>query len=185
MTKRCICAAATTLILLSLCGCNHTDNPDTTTTSTAATTISTTAATTATTTTTEDISASTTTAAQAYTESYYLLPSLKFELTLPGSWKGAFAVREESGYVSFYELQNNLHSAQGRLFTIRAIETDSYSDGMFPDYTLIGEYDGYTVVALHPTDVQYTAEYADRYNTMLAQCDDVITSFKIAEESGT
>lgn len=104
---------------------------------------------------------------------------LDFELTLPASWEGAYAVREDSTSVAFYELQNHLYNGQGKLFTVRFLEEAVYDEGMFPDYTLIGMYEGYAVVALHPTDVQFASDLAAPYQAMIGDCDEIVASFRL------
>lgn len=179
MMKPRICIVLAVALLLTLCACTKTTDKGgdetTSTTHTVATTVAT--QTTATDTTAADTTA-TVPQASSLTVRYTLASSITFELTLPSSWEGAYAVREADTSVIFYELQNHHYNAQGRLFTIRSIEAGAYDEGMFPEYTYLGEYDGYCIVALFPTDVQYTAEYAAEYQTLFADCNAVIESFR-------
>ncbi len=102
--------------------------------------------------------------------------SLPFTLTLPASWEGHYAVREDEGSVTFYELSNHQDSVQGKLFTIRYMMDDPQNID-FPAYRLLGQFGDIYAVALFPTDVQYSVELADAYLKMEGEVGGVLDSF--------
>ena len=173
MTKRILCLALAALLAVSLCACRNKpieDETDPTTTTLApATTTSTSVTTTIPTTTT-----TAPTIAQPVTYVSSNNPGLT--LTLPASWNGKYAVRDDVGSVIFYELSNHMSDGSGKLFTIKFMEAAAYDDGMFPSYTFIGEYGENVLVVLYPTDVQFAPDKTDAYNAMAADVASVVAT---------
>ncbi len=178
----------TTLLLTTACTSEESsvDIPDMTTTTAATTTLApivtdapegdTTAAIDDTTTTMDDKATFTTAAVEDIFLFTTDVTSPPFTLTMPASWEGKFTVRESETDVAFYELSNHHANAQGHLFTIKFLKDDPKDIG-FPDYTLIGEYDDNYVIALFPTDVQYSEDLADAYNNLYNQRHEVLATF--------
>lgn len=102
--------------------------------------------------------------------------SLPFSLTLPASWEGRYAVREDEGSVTFYELSNHQDSVQGKLFTIRYMMDDPANID-FPSYRLLGQYGDIYAVALFPTDVQFSVELAQAYQMLEADVSGILDTF--------
>lgn len=100
-----------------------------------------------------------------------------FSLTLPASWEGAYATAETSRGVVFYELQNHLYNARGKLFSILFIAEEDYQEGLYPSYYDLGSYDGKRAVWLGVTDVQYEEALKAPYQALSDQLDAVRASF--------
>jgi len=176
----------TLAVLLTACNDNTepVDNTDVTTTTAAITETTTTPSqitetTTDTTTSTESTTTTTapTDVAEPQPTVFVTSPeSLQFTLTLPASWDGHYAVREDEGSVTFYELSNHQDSVQGKLFTIRYMMDDPANID-FPAYRLLGQYGDIYAVALFPTDVQYSTELADAYMKMADEVAGVLDTF--------
>ncbi len=80
-----------------------------------------------------------------------------FTLKFPADWKNQYvkkASRDKKygSYVAFYSKKCYKETKEGWLFSIMRFEDDSYMD--MPDYELAGRWNGYSYVALFPTDVQ-------------------------------
>lgn len=173
MKKRLFSFALATVMMLSLCACRSNDNDDTTVTTTTAPTVTTTA-TEATTTTVATTTTTVPTIAKPVT--YTSTNNAGLSLTLPASWDGKYAVRDDAGSVMFYELNNHMYDGSGKLFTVKIMEAAAYDDGMFPSYDFIGEYGDEVVVVLYPSDVQFSATYADAYNAMNADLPSIVAT---------
>ena len=102
-----------------------------------------------------------------------------YSLTLPDHWKETcfysifdettVTLRENASYEAF---------GGGKLCTLRLVPTndDTYKD--FPSYELLAALDtpdgSFYVIALFPTDVQFSDETMDSYNTMADELMDVL-----------
>lgn len=172
--KRSLILLITLTAVLLLTACNAAA-PSPTAPTTTAPTVDTTTATTVettvpTTTTTTPTEASTATVIFSTDVAY-------FSLDLPREWIGHYAVRETEDTVTFFELQNHQQNGQGKLFSIRFIPEDAYHEDMYPSYRELSRFDGFTVVAVFPTDVQFDMELMEPYTAMQAQIDDILTTF--------
>ncbi len=80
-----------------------------------------------------------------------------FTLKFPADWKNQYVKKasrdkKHGSYVAFYSKKCYKETKEGWLFSIMRFEDDSYMD--MPDYELAGRWNGYSYVALFPTDVQ-------------------------------
>lgn len=108
-----------------------------------------------------------------------------FSLTLPHEWANTcvYTVTDLDGRtycVDIYEDEAYWTFGGGKLCTLMLLPTDDPSYKDFPDYQLLAALDtpegSFHVVALFPTDVQFTEETADTYSTMYEQLMDVLWS---------
>ena len=102
-----------------------------------------------------------------------------YSLTLPDSWgtccfysvfdDTTLVLREAASYESF---------GGGKLCTLMLMPTDDETYKDFPDYELLAALDtpegSFYVIALFPTDVQFTEDTMDTYNEMYDQLMDVL-----------
>ncbi len=176
MKKTILCVLTIALLAALLCGCNHTGtDPDTTMTTVDRSSITTTLPTTAaTTTTTVPVVSDEPIAFQSE-----LHPGL--QMTLPASWNGKYAVRESDSAIEFYELQNHLYDGSGKLFTLRFMSADEYMDDMFPSYDVVYQTESTYVLALYPTDMQTSVDFADQYNLMSAEIPNITETVTYSE----
>ncbi len=174
MTKRILCLAIALLMAVSLCACKNKPIDDTTDPTMPTLTPTTTAASKATTTT---VTTTTTTAAPiAQPVAYVSNNNPGLSLTLPASWDGKYAVRDDAGSVAFYELSNHMNDGSGKLFTVKFMDAAVYDDGMFPNYDFIGEYGDQVIVVLYPSDVQTSPAYADAYGALNADLPSIVAT---------
>ena len=113
-----------------------------------------------------------------------------YTLTLPEDWIGKTLCdthqRDDGTYsMSVHEIQDYLDFGGGTLFTLMMLPTtEDYT--IFPSYELLCALDtpdgSFHVVALFPTDVQFSPENADTYNALFAQVQDVL--YTIAPKDG-
>ena len=80
-----------------------------------------------------------------------------FTLKFPADWKNQYVMKasrdkKHGSYVAFYSKKCYKETKEGWLFSIARYRDDSYMD--MPDYELEGRWNGYSYVALFPTDVQ-------------------------------
>ena len=111
-----------------------------------------------------------------------LIDTEYYTLTLPNEWVGKTLCdlheRDDGSYsMSVHEIQDFCDFGGGTLFTLMMLPTsEDYS--FFPSYELIGALDtptgSFNVVALFPTDVQFSQENADTYNALYEQVYDVL-----------
>ncbi|MGN0172235.1 MAG: hypothetical protein ACI39E_05595 [Acutalibacteraceae bacterium] len=179
MYKNILAVLAVLLLSATLSGCTGSGAAGNTTETTASTTASTTAVTTSaspveTTQTTAPATNSPAVVGETVTVSF---DTYHFSLTLPASWEGAYATAETSRGVTFYELQNHLYNARGKLFSILFIAEEDYQEGMYPSYYDLGSYDGKRAVWLGVTDVQYEETLKAPYQALSDQLDAVRASF--------
>ena len=103
-----------------------------------------------------------------------LLDTKFYTLTLPNQWIGKCICdmheRDDGSYsMSVHEINDFLDFGGGTLFTIMMLPTtEDYT--IFPSYELLGSMDTpegtFYLVALFPTDVQFTEENVAVYNEM-------------------
>jgi len=84
--------------------------------------------------------------------------------------------------LSIYEHDSYVAIGGGKLCTLMMLPTDDDTYKDFPDYELLCALDtpegSFYVVALFPTDVQFSEETADTYNAMAEELMDVLYSLK-------
>lgn len=107
-----------------------------------------------------------------------------FSVSLPEQWR-ELAVWEndetDTTYgLSFYEPQSREAGFGGWLFSLLAIPEGLEYD-QYPDYKLVGlltTVDGFTehLVAIYPTDVEFTEEAAQTYQSLYDQIPDILNS---------
>ena len=113
-----------------------------------------------------------------------------YTLTLPEEWVGKTLCdlhkRDDGSYsMSVHEIQDFCDFGGGTLFTLMMLPTtEDYT--IFPSYELLCSLDTpagtFYIVALFPTDVQFSPENADAYNALFAQVQDVL--YTIAPKDG-
>ncbi len=136
-------------------------------------------------TTATDTTVTTTTTTVAATETVgFSTDETYFTLDLPREWSGCYAARETEDMVTLYELQNHQRSGQGKLFSIRYIPEENYNEAQYPSYRELGSFDGFRVIAIFPTDVQFDVELMEPYTAMQAQIDSILATFYHLEEPG-
>lgn len=92
-----------------------------------------------------------------------------FTITMPKEWETCCLIEEDDMRVTFYSAANRYIDYEGelydcgKLFTIMIPEDDlKQGDGyVFPDYDIIGQYNGADILVLYPTDVQI-ADFEDK-----------------------
>lgn len=113
-----------------------------------------------------------------------------FSLTLPHDWANTCvyttAYRDDGAYlVNLYETDAYREFGGGNLCTMMLLPTqEDYS--IFPSYQYLGVLrtaDGdFNLVALFPTDVQFTPETMETYNRMASELPDVLSTLNPANE---
>ena len=121
--------------------------------------------------------------------SHFLLSTDYYSLLFPKEWVSTCnytLVDLENGVytLSIYEAKAYLQFSGGNLCTITMIPTEEdYT--FFPSYELLGVLNTpmgeFHLVAIYPTDVQFTAETMESYNQMLSQLPDVLRSLTPAQ----
>ena len=116
--------------------------------------------------------------------SLVLLLTDYFSLTLPHDWANSCvyteAYREDGAYlVNLYEAAAYWEFGGGNLCTIMLLPSkEDYS--IFPSYQYLGVMrtadSDFNLVALFPTDVQFTPETIDVYSQMVSQLPDVLST---------
>ena len=85
-----------------------------------------------------------------------------YTVTMPLSWKDCCLIEEHDLSVTFYSAANRYMDIDGelydcgKLFTIMVPEDDlKEGDGyVFPNYDIIGQYNGADILVVYPSDVQ-------------------------------
>ncbi len=97
----------------------------------------------------------------------------RLTLTLPGTWLGHFLTVEGEQSVSFYNKENHeADESTGLLFTVVLSDYQSEKElevAGYPDYRNLGRWEGGLVIALLPSDVQFSetnSALADAYLSM-------------------
>lgn len=113
-----------------------------------------------------------------------------FSLTLPHDWANTCvyttAYRDDGAYlVSLYEAGSYKEFGGGCLCTLMLLPTgEDYT--IFPSYQFLGALktpdSTFNLVALFPTDVQFTPETMETYNRMASELPDVLSTLNPANE---
>lgn len=109
-----------------------------------------------------------------------------YSLTLPEDWLGAFTVRtvvNESGLWLKLFFTQDPSGYQGHLFSVYLVEDGRYE--IIPDHELVGElWDAegrsWHVVAVYPTDVQYSKEGRESYMALFREAGDILATLEPA-----
>lgn len=112
-----------------------------------------------------------------------------YTLSLPNSWKDHYSHEVSNGEngvydLSFYENKSHESIEGGWLFSIILLtENEDYT--YYPSYGVLGSVEvknkgSYNLIAIYPTDVQFTSEAAKTYNEMFDSVDGILKtiSFK-------
>lgn len=113
-----------------------------------------------------------------------------FSLTLPHDWANTCVYtttyRDDGAYlVSLYEAGSYKEFGGGCLCTLMLLPTgEDYT--IFPSYQFLGALNTpdstFNLVALFPTDVQFTPETMETYNRMASELPDVLSTLNPANE---
>ncbi len=113
-----------------------------------------------------------------------------FSLTLPHDWANTCvyttAYREDGAYlVNLYETDSYREFGGGSLCTLMLLPTgEDYT--IFPSYQFLGALktsdNTFNLVALFPTDVQFTQQTMETYNRMASELPDVLCTLNPANE---
>lgn len=106
-----------------------------------------------------------------------------YTITLPIDWTQAAGYTLTENRLTMFEKQSNLEGLGGRLFTLQVLPVrEDYT--YYPSYELLGKFlaDGveYNLVATFPTDVQFSFDQANLYNTLYDQIPQVFASLQPA-----
>jgi len=102
-------------------------------------------------------------------------------LTMPSSWEGRYLVVEEENSEIFCAASSHDEENQGALFTIMqldAADADELAE-MIPVTTLAELEDGSRFVAVFPSDVQFNPEFAEDYNDLSKDAENVLGTFTL------
>ena len=110
-----------------------------------------------------------------------------YSITLPDSWAEAYAIATVSNETGMWlKLLYNRDGAdyRGHLFSILMTDREDYK--IIADHDLLGELkdsagNEYHVVAVFPTDVQYSREDMDSYTEMYHDADVILDSITAAD----
>ena len=111
-----------------------------------------------------------------------------YSLVTPVRWMGAYTLETISNqtgmWLEFRYKDNSEEPYNGHIFSILMTDKEDYK--IIADHDLLGELqdqDGnvYHVVAVYPTDVQYSKENKDKYMAMFNEAEAVLDNLKAAE----
>ena len=113
----------------------------------------------------------------------YIINTKYYSITLPHDWADSctfeiFKMENGLEILTLYEVSSRQEFGGGRLCSIQLMPTkdDTYKD--FPSYELLGVLDtpdgSFHLIALFPTDVQFSEATKEAYNEMFAQIRDVL-----------
>ena len=125
--------------------------------------------------TSSNITSANTTSPDASSNSDITIDTEYYTLSLPNSWKGNYSYEISNGEngvydLSFYENKSHKSIEGGWLFSIILLtENEDYT--YYPSYGVLGSIEvkntgSYNLIAIYPTDVQFTREAAKTYNEM-------------------
>lgn len=112
-----------------------------------------------------------------------------FTVAVPASWSGkydyeTFKMDDGSVEIKFYEHADRASVGGGLVFTL-ALYPDGVNYSYYPNYRTIGKLSSgsanYTLLAVYPTDIQYTEDNEELYLTMADGTDSIISSISPAE----
>ena len=111
-----------------------------------------------------------------------------YTITVPDHWKGAYTFMTVDNFtgkwLKLFHTDPHTSLADGHLFSILLTEDEEYEK--IADFDLIGkledsEENEYHVIAVFPTDVQYTREGRDAYMALFRDADTVLDSITAAD----
>lgn len=110
-----------------------------------------------------------------------------YTITLPGNWENKCVyeiIPQENGTytLDLYEKTSHEQMGAGKLCAVMLFSTSDQSYKDFPDYKLLAVLDTtegrYAVIALFPTDVQFSKDTAEDYSALFAEIMDVLFSIR-------
>lgn len=110
-----------------------------------------------------------------------------YSITLPIDWE-AYYTHEvtEDMHISLYEAKSHDASFGGWLLSIELFQTKEEYE-FLPSYKLLGriatDSGEYDVIAIYPTDVQFSEENAEQYLRMSNQIEDILKTIKLKENA--
>lgn len=113
-----------------------------------------------------------------------------YTLTLPDEWENKYICeileQDEGRYIlDLYERTSYEEMGAGKLCSLMLFTTEDATYKEFPEYQLLAALDtaeeSYYVIALFPTDVQFSEATMENYGTMFTQLPDVLYSIKPAD----
>ena len=115
------------------------------------------------------------------------LDGFYYTISLPADWQGRYTrdnVTDGNCRYDVFCQTASMGREGGHLFSIALIpEAEAYTE--LPSYDYLGTLktpEGeYTMLAVYPTDVQFSEETADEYNEMAADTENIIKTVKAAE----
>ena len=111
-----------------------------------------------------------------------------YTITVPDHWEGAYTFMTVDNFtgkwLKLFHTDPHTGLADGHLFSILLTEDEEYEK--IADFDLIGELEDsegneYHVIAVFPTDVQYTKEGRDAYMALFTNADTVLDSITAAD----
>ena len=102
-------------------------------------------------------------------------------LTMPASWEGRYVVAEEENSEIICAASSHDEENQGALFTIMRLDAADAEElaEMIPVSTLAELEDGTRFVAVFPSDVQFNPEFAEDYNDLNKDVENVLGTFTL------
>lgn len=110
-----------------------------------------------------------------------------YSITVPDHWEGAYTFMTVDNFtgkwLKLFHADPRTGIADGHLFSILLTDDEEYEK--IADFDLIGELEDsegneYHVIAVFPTDVQYTREGRDAYMALFRDADTVLDSITAA-----
>lgn len=112
-----------------------------------------------------------------------------FTVVVPASWSGKYVYEtskkdDGSFEIRFYEYADRTSAGGGLVFTL-ALYPDGTNYSFYPNYKTIGKLSSgttnYTLLAVYPTDIQYTDDNETQYLAMTDGTDSIINSITPAD----
>ena len=106
---------------------------------------------------------------------------LGWSITMPASWEGRYVVAEEGNSEIICAASSHDGENQGALFTIMrldAADADELAE-MIPVTPLAELEDGTRFVAVFPSDVQFNPEFAEDYNDLSKDVENILGTFTL------
>ena len=104
-----------------------------------------------------------------------------WSITMPASWEGRYVVAEEGNSEIICAASSHDGENQGALFTIMrldAADADELAE-MIPVTPLAELEDGTRFVAVFPSDVQFNPEFAEDYNDLSKDVENILGTFTL------
>jgi hypothetical protein len=111
-----------------------------------------------------------------------------YSVTLPSDWEGRYVCEKWDAedfrcYISLCEKQSYDDGSGGVIFEL-ALAPDGTDYSYLPSYQLLGTLtasgQSYTVIAIYPTDVEYSADAMSDYTDMTGDITAILSSFRAA-----